>query len=133
MIVEDNEGMRLDSYLAEKLELSRSKIQKLVKDEKVFVNGKNVNSSYSVKIGDNIEVDDELDELIDQRDALKESKKTYEDLDKQIKEKVGDRPKVLSGKYLITVTTSVTPEHVEPEKVVPEKVVRRFKYQKIGD
>ncbi len=61
MIVEDNEGMRLDSYLAEKLELSRSKIQKLVKDEKVFVNGKNVNSSYSVKIGDNIEVDDELD------------------------------------------------------------------------
>ena len=56
-----------------------------------------------------------------------------EDLDKQIKEKVGDRPKVLSGKYLITVTTSVTPEHVEPEKVVPEKVVRRFKYQKIGD
>ena len=61
MIVEDNEGMRLDSYLSEKLELSRSKIQKLIKDEKVLVNGKVVNSSYSVKIDDEIIVDDELD------------------------------------------------------------------------
>lgn len=88
---------------------------------------------HSVAIPADVETDDELDELIDQRDALKDSKKTYEDLDKQIKEKVGDRPKVLSGKYLITVTTSVTPAHIEPEKEVPEKVVRRFKYQKIGD
>ena len=61
MIVEDKEGIRLDSYLAEKLELSRSKIQKLVKEDKVLVNGKVVNSSYLVKIGDEIEVDDELD------------------------------------------------------------------------
>ena len=61
MIVEDNEGMRLDSYLSEKLELSRSKIQKLIKDEKVLVNGKVINSSYSVKIDDEIIVDDELD------------------------------------------------------------------------
>ena len=61
MIVEDNEGKRIDSYLSEKLELSRSKIQKLIKDEKVLVNGKVVNSSYSVKIDDEIIVDDELD------------------------------------------------------------------------
>ena len=31
--VEDNQGTRLDSYLAEKLELSRSKIQKLIKEK----------------------------------------------------------------------------------------------------
>ena len=61
MIVEDNEGKRIDSYLSEKLELSRSKIQKLIKDEKVLVNGKVVNSSYSVKLDDEIEVNDELD------------------------------------------------------------------------
>ena len=61
MIVEDKEGIRIDSYLAEKLELSRSKIQKLVKEDKVFVNGKVVNASYLVKLGDSIEVDDELD------------------------------------------------------------------------
>ena len=61
MIVEDKEGIRIDSYLAERLELSRSKIQKLVKEDKVFVNGKVVNASYLVKLGDSIEVDDELD------------------------------------------------------------------------
>ena len=61
MIVEDNEGKRIDSYLSEKLDLSRSKVQKLIKDEKVLVNGKVVNSSYSVKIDDEIEVNDELD------------------------------------------------------------------------
>ena len=61
MIVEDNEGMRIDSYLSEKLDLSRSKVQKLIKEEKVLVNGKVVNSSYSVKIDDEIIVDDELD------------------------------------------------------------------------
>lgn len=58
--VEDNQGTRLDSYLAEKLELSRSKIQKLVKENLVTVNGKNVNGSYQVKLNDEIEVNDDL-------------------------------------------------------------------------
>ena len=33
--VEEETTSRLDTYLAEKLELSRSKIQKLIKDKKV--------------------------------------------------------------------------------------------------
>ena len=61
MIVEDNEGKRIDSYLSEKLDLSRSKVQKLIKEEKVLVNDKVVNSSYSVRLDDEIIVDDELD------------------------------------------------------------------------
>ena len=32
IIVDDNEGLRIDSYLSEKLELSRSKVQKLIKE-----------------------------------------------------------------------------------------------------
>lgn len=63
--VENNEGMRLDSYLSWKLDISRSKVQKLVKDNLVFVNDKNVSSSYSVKFGDLIDVRDELDFDID--------------------------------------------------------------------
>ena len=61
IIVEDNEGIRIDSYLSEKLELSRSKVQKLIKEDKVKVNGKIVNNSYLVKTDDEIIVDDNLD------------------------------------------------------------------------
>lgn len=58
--VESSQGMRLDSYLAEQLDLSRSKVQKLIKEDLVTVNGKNVNGSYSVKLNDEIEVNDDL-------------------------------------------------------------------------
>ena len=58
--VEENINARLDTYLSEKLELSRSKVQKLVKENLVTVNGKNVNSSYQVKLNDEIEVNDDL-------------------------------------------------------------------------
>ena len=61
IIVEDNEGIRIDSYLSEKLELSRSKVQKLIKEDKVKVNGKVISNSYLVKIDDEIIVDDDLD------------------------------------------------------------------------
>lgn len=57
----DQEGIRIDSYLALELNLSRSKIQKLVKEDKIKVNGKIVSNSYLVRIDDVIEVNDQLD------------------------------------------------------------------------
>lgn len=61
VIVEEVTPTRIDSYLAEKLELSRSKIQKLIKEEKILVNNKKVNSSYLVKENDEITINDDLD------------------------------------------------------------------------
>ena len=61
VIVEEVTPTRIDSYLAEKLELSRSKIQKLIKEEKILVNNKKVNSSYLVKENDEITINNDLD------------------------------------------------------------------------
>lgn len=58
--VENDQGTRLDTYLAEKLEISRSKVQKLIKEKLVTVNGKSVNGSYQVKLNDEIEINDDL-------------------------------------------------------------------------
>ena len=60
MVVKENVGLRIDSYLAKELDLSRSKIQKLIKDELVLVNGNKVSNSYTVKLDDEIEVNDDL-------------------------------------------------------------------------
>lgn len=62
MIVEEAEkNIRIDKYLAGKLELSRSKIQKLIEEEKILVNKKKISSNYKVKAGDEILVNDKLD------------------------------------------------------------------------
>lgn len=53
-------GKRIDSYLAEELDLSRSKVQKLIKQKLVTVNSKVVNNNYNVKLGDTIIVNDDL-------------------------------------------------------------------------
>ncbi|MGB9680876.1 MAG: S4 domain-containing protein, partial [Minisyncoccia bacterium] len=57
-VKEAEAGKRLDCFLTKKISsLSRSAIQKLIKENKVLVNGKNCASSYLVKAGNEIEVD----------------------------------------------------------------------------
>ncbi|MBQ2639867.1 MAG: RluA family pseudouridine synthase [Bacilli bacterium] len=59
--VEVEKKERVDKYLSEELDLSRSKIQRLIKDELVLVNDKVISNNYKVKDKDIIEVKDELD------------------------------------------------------------------------
>ena len=52
---------RIDTYLANKLNISRSKIQKLIKQEKILVNNKPTTNNYLVMENDLITINDELD------------------------------------------------------------------------
>lgn len=52
---------RIDVYLAKVLEISRSKIQKLIKNNKVSINGIAISNNYLVSVGETIKIDDELD------------------------------------------------------------------------
>ena len=60
IIVEEETQTRIDSYLATKLDISRSKIQNLIKEGKVLVNDKLISANYLVKLNDQIQVNDEL-------------------------------------------------------------------------
>lgn len=54
----DDENVRLDAFLAIKIEdWSRSRLQKLIDDGEVLVNGKTAKSSYKIQNKDSIEVD----------------------------------------------------------------------------
>ncbi len=52
----EHEG-RLDQYLASRLELSRSRVQKLIKSGRVLVNGRPARPSHRLRVGDRITVD----------------------------------------------------------------------------
>lgn len=53
------------------------------------------------RIPTEVDLDDELDELITRKQNLSAAKKEYEEVDAQIKKRVGEREKVLTGHYLI--------------------------------
>ena len=58
LIIEEDEGQRLDAYISSKLnDISRSYIQKLIKDKKVTVNDKIEKAKYLTKKNDKIIVD----------------------------------------------------------------------------
>ena len=57
-IISDKENIRIDKYLSEldMLNLTRAKIQKLIKTNNITVNGKEVKESYKINLNDNIEI-----------------------------------------------------------------------------
>ena len=54
-IAEASDLMRIDKFLSEKLpDLSRSYLQKLIKEKEVFVNGQPVKANYKLSLEDHI-------------------------------------------------------------------------------
>ena len=64
-IKSEKEKIRIDGYLAKELDISRSKIQRLIKEGQILVNDQTINSSYQVKVNDIITVNDKLDFKVD--------------------------------------------------------------------
>ncbi len=57
MIVNSEDKLeRIDNYISSKSDISRSRVQKLIKNEKVLVNGGSVKANYVVKIDDEISI-----------------------------------------------------------------------------
>lgn len=55
LIVEEG-AKRLDKYIAEREELSRATIQRLIEEENILVNGKVTKASYQVQSADRISI-----------------------------------------------------------------------------
>lgn len=59
------EKLRIDKYLINELQYSRSKIQRMIDSNNILVNNKKVKSSYILHINDEITIDEEYTEEID--------------------------------------------------------------------
>jgi len=78
IVEEGNE--RIDIYLSKKLDVSRSKVAKMLENS-VLVNDKKVKSSYVVKINDVIKVDEYIEEEISAEPEKMDLDIVYEDND----------------------------------------------------
>jgi len=65
VVDEDNINLRLDIYLKENTDLSRSYIQKLIEEERVLVNGLKTIKKYETSLNDDISIDYDSKELTD--------------------------------------------------------------------
>ena len=64
LIDDSNQNTRLDVFLANEMELSRSEIQKFIEDKKVLVNDKAQKKNYKLNSNDKIKFDYEKEDKI---------------------------------------------------------------------
>lgn len=80
-IKDEKDFVRLDKYLMNKTDISRSKIQEMIKQELVLLNGKKTKNSYVLKLNDVIEITGELKEETDAKPEKMDLDIVYEDDD----------------------------------------------------
>ena len=79
--VVEKSGDRIDNYLANITELSRSKIAKMIKEKKVLVNNKEIKSSYILKEKDIIKMEEYVEEELNLEPEKMDLDIVYEDDD----------------------------------------------------
>ena len=80
-ITEEDKNKRVDQFLIEKMGLSRSKIQAMIKNDEIQVNGKPVKNSKSIKVDDIITASEYIEELMDIKPEDLDLEIVYEDED----------------------------------------------------
>lgn len=65
MKIKANYQERIDKYLMKNLDMSRSKIQRMIEKNSILVNGINIKNSYILKENDEIEINDNYSEEVD--------------------------------------------------------------------
>lgn len=73
--------IRLDNYMSEKMNLSRSKVSKMISDEKVLVNNKPTKNSYKTREGDIITSEEYVEEEMNLEPEKMDLDIVYEDDD----------------------------------------------------
>lgn len=76
-----NNFERIDKVLSEMLEVSRSKIQAMIKEDFVLVNGESTKANYKVKTGDLVTVEEMEERIIDMKPEDIPIEIVYEDDD----------------------------------------------------
>lgn len=59
------EGQRIDNYLSNFVDISRTKISKMIKENKILVNDKSIKNSYSLKENDIIKMEEYVEEQLE--------------------------------------------------------------------
>ena len=81
VVDEENVSLRIDSFLADESGLSRSYIQKLIKDERITVNNNRCKSSYKTELNDIVDIDYDVAEMTELKPADIDIDIVYEDED----------------------------------------------------
>ena len=115
----DLDNLRLDKYLSQKLDLSRSKVQKIIKDGLVSINNKVVSSNYLVTLDEEIEITE---------DTKKEEKYKASDIDIDV---------VYEDEYLLVINKQsglvVHPAPGHSEDTLVNALINKFNLSHIDD
>ncbi len=80
-VYDNDNSIRIDKYLIEKLNISRSKLQEMIKQNLVLVNDRKIKNSYLLKTNDKINIKGELNRNIDIKPVRMNLDIIYEDED----------------------------------------------------